>query len=158
MNAPVRSSHLIPLGDICDFVEVCDDNGWFYANGWITLQRAVDNLQHLAELWGLVDDIGQDAIQNVIAYNGTIEPPGLSEYEIGYIQRIITQWEAADDARPRAAATAIEREPYRPARSTEAAFRYLVATGDVVRLKAWLADRGKDAPLLLALLESPASC
>jgi len=49
-------------------------------------------------------------------------------------------------------------EPYRPARSTVDAFRYVVALDDMDRLKAWLADRPKDAPLLLALLESPASC
>jgi hypothetical protein len=46
-------------------------------------------------------------------------------------------------------------EPYRPAQPTIDAFRLVVATGDVGRLKAWLADRPKDAPLLLALLESP---
>jgi hypothetical protein len=51
-----------------------------------------------------------------------------------------------------------EPEPYRPAQSTVDAFRFVVATGDVGRLRAWLADRPKDAPLLLALLESPASC
>jgi hypothetical protein len=51
-----------------------------------------------------------------------------------------------------------EPEPYRPAASTVDAFRYLVAAGDVGRLKGWLADRPKDAPLLLALLESPATC
>ncbi len=51
-----------------------------------------------------------------------------------------------------------EAPPYRPAASTVDAFRYLVAAGDVGRLKGWLADRPKDAPLLLALLESPATC
>jgi hypothetical protein len=51
-----------------------------------------------------------------------------------------------------------EPEPYRPAASTVDAFRFVAATGDVARLKTWLADRPKDAPLLLALLESPASC
>jgi hypothetical protein len=51
-----------------------------------------------------------------------------------------------------------EPEPYRPAASTVDAFRLVAAAGDVRRLKAWLADRPKDAPLLLALLESPASC
>jgi hypothetical protein len=49
-------------------------------------------------------------------------------------------------------------EPYRPAQSTIDAFRLVADGGDVGRLKAWLADRPKDAPLLLALLESPASC
>jgi hypothetical protein len=51
-----------------------------------------------------------------------------------------------------------EPEPYRLAQSTVDAFRFVAATGDVARLKAWLADRPKDAPLLLALLESHASC
>jgi hypothetical protein len=51
-----------------------------------------------------------------------------------------------------------EHEPYRPAASTIDAFRLVAAAGDVGRLKAWLADRPKDAPLLLALLESPAPC
>jgi hypothetical protein len=48
-------------------------------------------------------------------------------------------------------------EPYRPPQATIDAF-FVAAGGDVARLKAWLADRPKDAPLLLALLESPASC
>jgi hypothetical protein len=51
-----------------------------------------------------------------------------------------------------------EPEPYRPAQSTVDAFRLVAAAGDVCRLKAWLADRPKDASLLLALLESPTSC
>ena len=46
-------------------------------------------------------------------------------------------------------------EPYRPAQSTVDAFRLVVATGDVGRLKAWLADRPKDAPLLLACWKAP---
>ena len=48
--------------------------------------------------------------------------------------------------------------PYHPTASTEAAFRYLVAVGDVGRLRAWLAARPKDALLLLAMLESLAPC
>jgi hypothetical protein len=47
---------------------------------------------------------------------------------------------------------------YRPAGSTVDAFRFLVAAGDLGRLKAWLVDRPKDAPFLLALLESRAPC
>jgi hypothetical protein len=51
--------------------------------------------------------------------------------------------------------TALPRapEPYRPASSTVSAFRYLIAAGDVARIREWLADRPKDAPHLLALLE-----
>jgi hypothetical protein len=47
---------------------------------------------------------------------------------------------------------------YQPAASTIDAFRLVAAGGDVGRLKVWLADRPKDAPLLLALLESSLSC
>jgi len=49
-------------------------------------------------------------------------------------------------------------EPYRTPRATIDAFKFVAASGDVGRLKAWLADRPKDAPFLLALLESSASC
>jgi hypothetical protein len=48
--------------------------------------------------------------------------------------------------------------PHRPAQSTVDAFRFLVALGDLQRLKSWLAARPKDAPFLLAMLESPVSC
>jgi hypothetical protein len=71
------------------------------------------------------------------------------------IAAILARWEALDmpDILPTR-----EAAPYRPATATVDAFRFLAAAGDVTRLKAWLADRPKDAPLLLALLESPASC
>jgi hypothetical protein len=73
------------------------------------------------------------------------------------VAAIIARWEAMD-AEIAATVPRSEPEPYRPARSTIDAFRLVAATGDVGRLKAWLADRPKDAPLLLALLESPAPC
>ena len=71
------------------------------------------------------------------------------------IAAILARWEmlGLPDALPPR-----EAEPHRPAASTVDAFRCVVAAGDVGRLKAWLADRPKDAPLLLALLESPARC
>jgi hypothetical protein len=51
--------------------------------------------------------------------------------------------------------TALPRapEPYRPAQSTVDAFHLLIQAGDAARARAWLADRPKDAPYLLALLE-----
>jgi hypothetical protein len=52
-----------------------------------------------------------------------------------------------------AAKPASAPRPYRPAQSTIDAFRYLAAAGDVERLRVWLADRPKDAPYLLSLLE-----
>jgi hypothetical protein len=73
------------------------------------------------------------------------------------VAAILARMEAMDDPSKRAPPRA-EPEPYHPAQSTVAAFRYLVATGDVGRLKAWLTDHPKDAPLLLAMLESLAPC
>jgi hypothetical protein len=71
------------------------------------------------------------------------------------IAAILARWEALD---PPDVFRTREAEPYRPAASTVAAFRYVAAAGDVARLREWLADRPKDAPLLLAMLESPAPC
>src|SRR5437868_2689475 len=50
-----------------------------------------------------------------------------------------------------------EEHPYRPDAATVDVFRHLVMAGDIERLTAWLAGRPKDAPLLLALIESPSS-
>jgi hypothetical protein len=73
------------------------------------------------------------------------------------IAAIFARLEAMDDPSKRLPPRS-EPEPYRPAQSTVDAFHLVVATGTVGHLKAWLADRPKDARLLLALLESPASC
>jgi hypothetical protein len=51
-----------------------------------------------------------------------------------------------------------EPEPYRPAASTVDAFWYVVGLDDLDRLKAWLADRPKDAATLFKLLEGKRGC
>jgi hypothetical protein len=167
MNAPVTT----PLSDIIDFMEICDQQAWFYDEGWIDLHTAVDNLQSLAGLWGLVDIYGQDAIQALIAYNA----PPVEELPLDYAAQIVRQWEMADSrdswkytGEPPPSETirssdiwtpnAAGKQPYSPAGSTIKAFQYLVRHGDLERLKVWLADRPKDAPVLVALLESPTSC
>jgi hypothetical protein len=73
------------------------------------------------------------------------------------VAAIFARLEAMDDPSKRLPPRS-EPEPYRPAKSTVDAFRLVAAAGDVGRLKAWLADRPKDAPFLLALLESQAPC
>jgi hypothetical protein len=70
------------------------------------------------------------------------------------IAAILARWEAMPTYEPPPS----RPEQYRPAASTVDAFRLLASGKDAGRLKAWLAERPKDAPLLLALLESPASC
>jgi hypothetical protein len=71
------------------------------------------------------------------------------------IARILAEMDAAYPYEPPPAPTP---RPYRTPQSTIDAFRYLVRTEDVARVKAWLAERPKDAPFLLTLLEGPTSC
>jgi hypothetical protein len=73
------------------------------------------------------------------------------------VAAILARLEVMDDPSKRLPPRS-ELEPYRPAQSTVAAFQYVVALDELERLKAWLADRPKDTPLLLALLESLTSC
>ncbi len=65
---------------------------------------------------------------------------------------IFARLEAMDDPSKRLPLRS-EPEPYHPAQSTVAAFRYLTAAGDIGRIREWLAERTEDAPHLLALLE-----
>jgi hypothetical protein len=67
MNAPLPISQTVALGSAEEFEECCEVHAWFYSEGWISLQTAVDNLQRLAERWVLVDELGQDLIQEIIA-------------------------------------------------------------------------------------------
>jgi hypothetical protein len=73
------------------------------------------------------------------------------------VAAIFARLEAMDDPSKRVPPRS-EPEPYRPAQSTIDAFRLVAAGNDVSRLKAWLLARPMDAPFLLALLESAASC
>jgi hypothetical protein len=170
MNAPLQISEASALGDIDDFFECCEQQAWFYAEGWVSLQTAVDNLQYLAERWLLIEQHGQDAIQALMAFSAVSE-----ELPSDYAAQTVQQLELND---PRDAwchtgepappgivrnsdvgiPTSVAKQPYRTPRSTVDAFRFLVALGDTERLKSWLADRAKDAPFLLALLEGAATC
>ncbi|UWU87935.1 hypothetical protein N2605_16285 [Bradyrhizobium yuanmingense] len=67
MNAPLQVSAPIALGDIHDFEECVGHHVWFFLEGWVDLQTAVDNLWRLAERWLLVDEFGADRVQHTIA-------------------------------------------------------------------------------------------
>jgi hypothetical protein len=62
--APSNEAHEIPL--IEEFVECCWQHAWFFSEGWISLQTAVDNLQAMAGRWGLVDSHGQEDVQGIM--------------------------------------------------------------------------------------------
>jgi hypothetical protein len=68
------------------------------------------------------------------------------------IAAIIADMEAADDLIPIRPVN--EPSPYRTPQSTVDAFWFVIGLADPERFKAWLADRPKDAPFLLKLLET----
>jgi hypothetical protein len=66
---------------------------------------------------------------------------------------IFARLEAMDDPSKRPPPREPAPKPYRTPQSTIDAWRYLIKSGDAGRARAWLADRPKDAPYLLQLLE-----
>jgi hypothetical protein len=170
MNAPLRVSEAAPLGNVEDFLEVCDQQAWFYAEGWISLHTAVDNLQYLAERWGLVDELGQDAVQAIIAEPSAIvrSEAGDEPSEYRSAADIVRGWELADprdcwkhtgetpppeivrnsDVSGKPANT---RRPYSTPDSTISAFFFVARQDDADRLARWLADHSADKAELFKL-------
>lgn len=65
------------------------------------------------------------------------------------------RWRRTDEPRPATHSAPVQRRaPYAPPQSTVDAFLYVAGLDDVARLKSWLADHPKDAPILLELLEA----
>jgi len=92
MNAAAQT--IPPPGEIEDFIECCDVHAWFHRQGWISLHTAVDNLQRLAERWGLIDLHGQDEIQAQMAFAfGWV---GIDEIPSDRAVQLVRQWELAD--------------------------------------------------------------
>lgn len=114
-----------PIADIEDFWDCCTQHRWFYDLGILALQIAVDNLQWLAERWGLVDLHGQDEIQRVMALAFRDAGSPLTE-EIPL-------------------APELPKPAYRTPKATVDAFLYVACIGDVDELTAWLADHPRDA-------------
>jgi hypothetical protein len=138
MNAPVRT--IGTIGDIFDFIEVCDQQEWFYAEGWVSLQTAVDNLQYLAERWRLVDLYGQDAVQDVIAFLPEDQPDESPPADFGIA-----------NIPPRSPLVA----HYRTSQSVIDAFFYVARLDDPEYLRQWFAQHSLDTPFLCKqLLES----
>ena len=70
------------------------------------------------------------------------------------VAEILARWAAADAIDPPANAPPPRKpEPYRPAASTVAAFKYVVSLGNPDHLKRWLLEHPADAPTLLKILD-----
>lgn len=126
MNAPFQVSETDALGDIDDFRECCTDHAWFLDIGIIELPIAADNLQWLAERWGLIDLHGQDAIQAEMAFAFTVP----------------------NEEIPLAPLSEPPRQAYRTPQSTIDAFWYVVRLDDADYLARWLSDHLLDASQL----------
>jgi hypothetical protein len=169
MNAPLAqpiNGHKLPdLQTV--FAERCEARAILVFNGQLSLHQAVDELQNDAESSGLIDLIGQDAVQDIMGTAFAVAdmlPDELAEACEAEIMlaaaNLVRQWELADSRdrwkhtgeappqlprSPRCAPGTTG--PYKPADSTVAAFWY-VAAHEPDKLKAWLARHPTDAPAL----------
>jgi hypothetical protein len=138
MNAPLKinsATRLIPAIDVLKIrAQTRAELWWEYQ---IELHEAVDELQAYAERAGLLAQIGQDAVQAIIA-----EP----------FARIPTTIE------PKAILQVPEPEPpkrsYYTPQSTISAFWYAVGLNDENYLTQWIAEHPKDAAYLRKLWEA----
>ncbi|MET3299689.1 hypothetical protein [Bradyrhizobium diazoefficiens] len=140
------------------------------ALGEMEIQWSVDMLQNYAEQRGLVVELGQDKVQDVIAAAfiwarafSAADEAATEDASSDYAARLVRDWEMADsrDAwrwtgapRPPAAPETKQAGVYKPAASTVEAFFYVVRLGDPAYLAAWLASHPTDAPHLIRLYEA----
>lgn len=140
------------------------------ALGEMEIQWSVDILQNYAEQRGLVVELGQDKVQDVIAAAfiwaracAAADEAASEDAPSDYAARLVRDWEM-DDERDRhrwtgelppvQQAPAIEKAPYRTPQSTIEAFHFVLSAGDPERLAAWLRNHSDDAPALLETLEA----
>jgi hypothetical protein len=151
-----------------DTLEVFKERCWARAllvrEGAMAFHEAVDGLQNAAEAYGLVERIGQDEIQRVLAeaFNQDI-----SDLQSG-VDDIVRRLELADprdawkhtgEAPPPASVRnsdiggtpQVKPRPYKTPASTVAAFRYVLSLDDPEALKKWLSEHPNDAVFLKQL-------
>jgi hypothetical protein len=149
MNAAAQT--IPPLGEIEDFIECCDVHAWFHRQGWISLHTAVDNLQRLAERWGLIDLHGQDEIQAQMAFAfGWV---GVDEIPSDRAAQLVRQLKLADPRDrwrhtgelPPGSDLGVPAPRHRAPQATIDAFWYVVRQDDAEYLGRWLANHPLDA-------------
>jgi hypothetical protein len=174
VNAPVRIAESDAGGDLADFAECCEAHAWFWDEGWISLQIAADNLQYLAERWSLVDEHGQDAIQDCIAgpfaqlragtpHDQCMPGPELDSGAADIVRRLEMadprdRWKRTGEAPP---PSEVRNGPMPAAprsrplpQSTIDAFLFVVRLDDAEYLKSWIDQHPLDAAALYEIWES----
>jgi hypothetical protein len=168
MNVPVRIDAPRSINELRDFFAgVCESRATLFADDVLTLHEAVDELQAIASLSGLVEAIGQDEVQEIIGGGSPPPAPGLCEaldVEIALrAAETVRGWELSDprdrwkhtgEHKPKVRSMATKPTPYAPPQSTVDAFLHVAALDDIKRLEAWLDDHRRDAPILLKMLKA----
>jgi hypothetical protein len=132
MNAPVRIVANEIVADIEDFRLCCAEHRYFLDLGILAGPVAVDNLQWLAERWGLTDLHGQDKIQRIMAHTFRAEEP--SAHEI-----------------PLAPELKFTPRHYRTPQATVDAFFFVTRLDDPDYLARWLDQHPRDEKFLCKL-------
>jgi hypothetical protein len=151
-----------------DFVALCASRSRMLVDGDLLVCEAVDELQAVAERTGLIDAIGQDAVQDImgeaIAAASLVpdlaEPDLAEELEIEIALRtadLVRQFELADnrdrwrhtgEPNPIIRHEQPRRERYTLPQSTIDAFWHVERNENSDYLARWLADHPADAPAL----------
>jgi hypothetical protein len=131
MNPLAQITEAEAIAYLEDFRECCEQQAYFHLEGWIPLQLAVDNLQHLAERWCLPELYGQDAIQAEMAFAFMAADLRQEPEEI-----------------PLQPAPEPMHRAYCTPQATVDAFLYVARLGDVDYLTEWLERHPLDVPHL----------
>jgi hypothetical protein len=143
------------------FAGLCDNRAQLYIEGVLDLHEAVDECHGYAVLGGIVDHLGQDETQHImaVAFAATDLLPDIEQvhFQIGDLVR---RWEIADsrdrwrhtgEAPPHVVEHRSRPPPYETSPSTISAFWHVVRN-ERDKLEAWLARHDpRDAQHLLKL-------
>jgi hypothetical protein len=151
MNAPLKiapATRVIPAIDVLAIrADVRAFLWWQYE---MEIDEAVDELQAYAERSGLVRDVGQDRVQEIIAapfarYREMIEPAD-SPPE-WFTNTIMSEADEPEPIKPAA------KQSYRTPKAVADAFAYVLRLGDPEYLTRWLAQHPLDAADLYKIWE-----
>jgi hypothetical protein len=172
MNAPIRVSDVeVTAPPIKIFTACAEKYALSCAFGEMDIQDAVEGLQSYADWSGLVVELGQDRVQDILAaaFIWAREEADSDEaddtLDSDYAAQIVRQWEMADSRdrwrhtgelppAPEAIPGPTSRPPRVP-QSTIDAFKYVVGLGDPDLLARWLRDH---SDVSAALLKEVGSC
>jgi hypothetical protein len=132
------------------FAELCDDRALLYIEGVLDLHEAVDECHGYAVLSGIVDRIGRDEVQHIMAAAFAATEAQLC----ANCDRTIDKHHRVDtDGEPEFFCDDLEALIYRRAIELEREFWRVIRLDNPEYLKRWFARHPFDVPALLKLHE-----